>query len=119
MRPRATLSKLIPRRVAVAHRRARMRVFRLPAVWRGMRWVALSGLPRARDTGVLQLNATEIVQFLILVLIVRCRWYANAMIVATKPEAAPTAIAHLGPNTSATQPTRGAPRGVQPRKMAI
>ena len=75
--------------------------------------------PWAQDAGILQLNATEIVQFLILVLIVRCRWYANAMIVATKPEAAPTAIAHLGPNTSATQPTRGAPRGVQPRKMAI
>ena len=35
---------LIPRRVAVAHRHARMRVFRLPAVWRGMLWVALSGL---------------------------------------------------------------------------
>src|SRR5665811_1467365 len=32
------------RRLALAHRHARMRVFRLPAVWRGMLWVALSGL---------------------------------------------------------------------------
>ena len=30
--------------MAVAHRHTRMRMFRLPAVWRGMLWVALSGL---------------------------------------------------------------------------
>ena len=44
MKPRKFFSKLIPRRVAVAHRHARMRMFRLPAIWRGMLWVALSGL---------------------------------------------------------------------------
>ncbi len=44
MKPGSLFSKLIPRRVAVAHRHTRMRAFRLPAVWRGMLWVALSGL---------------------------------------------------------------------------
>jgi drug/metabolite transporter (DMT)-like permease len=38
------LASLLPRKIAVAHRHTRMRMFRLPAVWRGMLWVALSGL---------------------------------------------------------------------------
>ena len=44
VKPRNFFSKLIPRRLVVAHRHARMRMFGLPAVWRGMLWVALSGL---------------------------------------------------------------------------
>ena len=35
---------LISRRVALAYRRVRRHVFRLPTVWRGMFWVALSGV---------------------------------------------------------------------------
>jgi drug/metabolite transporter (DMT)-like permease len=44
VKPQASFSTLVARRVAVAHRHTRLRVFRLPAVWRGMLWVALSGL---------------------------------------------------------------------------
>ena len=42
--PKAPFSTRIPHRLAVAHRMARLRVLRMPAVWRGMLWVALSGL---------------------------------------------------------------------------
>lgn len=38
------MSKKIQRRLALTHRHTRMRVFLLPAVWRGMLWVALSGI---------------------------------------------------------------------------
>lgn len=38
------LPRLLQRRLALAHRHARMRTFRLPPVWRGMLWVALSGV---------------------------------------------------------------------------
>ena len=44
VKPKISISKVIQRRLAFAHRHARMRVFRLPGVWRGMLWVALSGL---------------------------------------------------------------------------
>ena len=44
MNPRAPFSKTKHGRIALAHRHARVRVLRLPAVWRGMLWVALSGL---------------------------------------------------------------------------
>ena len=44
VKPRVDFLNLIQRQVALLHRHVRMRVFRLPAVWRGMLWVALSGL---------------------------------------------------------------------------
>jgi hypothetical protein len=44
VKPKIAISNVIRRRLALAHRHARMRVFRLPAVWRGMLRVALSGL---------------------------------------------------------------------------
>ncbi len=44
MKAGVAFSNLLQRRMALAHRRARMRIFQLPPVWRGMLWVALSGL---------------------------------------------------------------------------
>lgn len=44
VKPATPLSKLLPRQFVVAHRHFRLRMHRLPAVWRGMLWVALSGL---------------------------------------------------------------------------
>jgi hypothetical protein len=38
---------------------------------------------------------------------------------AIKPDAAATPMDHRGPYWSATQPTKGAPRGVPPAKMAM
>ncbi len=44
MKFKSNFSTTLRHRVAVAYRRVRIRAFRLPAVWRGMLWVALSGL---------------------------------------------------------------------------
>jgi drug/metabolite transporter (DMT)-like permease len=44
LKPEVPFSSPVRHRVALAHRHVRLRVSRLPAVWRGMLWVAFSGL---------------------------------------------------------------------------